>query len=625
MNYLGRIARAHLAPGRFLFAATILAAGCSSVAEAPVPAPAPRPPIRLEVGSPLPGEEETAADLLRSARDARVRGELDEADRLGMTVVRAHPRTGASGDALALVAEVRLAISDFPAADSLAQRYVDRLPMGDDRLPEVRLLQARAMAALGDPSSALDRLLRTGGPANPVIQDQIEVLAGAQLALLGLMEIESLLPLAPFGDPLAAVVRRRWAEALYDGELPDSARMVALSALGAGVAPADSLVLVSIVNGTRVPQPPVGALPVVTIGAVLPTGGSPALQEFARLVKEGIDVAAATVLVDEARVEVALMDDGGEVMRAMAAVQELESSGAVGAVGFLEGNVLASAAEARSSTFPLVSPTGIALTDTLPSGTYSLTGADPFAATAMARYAVDSGVLRAAVIHARTPESEEEARAFETAFEAAGGTVAGVFPYDAGATFFSSQVQGAATALRAEEIAALGLTEEDTLDVSVLEPVAVFVPVPPEDLEFVAPQITFYGLDTLAIQVLGNASWSDRDNLATVDFRHTTGVVAPAPVRAGPGAPGYQRFKDAYESHFQRTLVSPIPALGYDAALILLEGFRNGGSNAAGVGRGIESIRDVEGATGVFSVRGSRPLRAFQIVRIDHGALIPIY
>ena len=200
----------------------------------------------------------------------------------------------------------------------------------------------------------------------------------------------------------------------------------------------------------------------------------------------------------------------------------------------------------------------------------------------------------------------------------------GSYAYDPGATFFQSQIQGALEGLRYAEIRALNLTEEDTLHVEELDSVALFVPIPAEDVEYVAPQLTFYGVDTLGVDIYGTSGWADSQTLETVDDRHTTGVVATTPVAAGPGSAGYTRFREAYEGYFQRTLVSPVPALGYDAALLLLEAISGDARSPRQVEAALSRIRDLEGATGIFSVVEGRILRRQEVVRIVNGATIPV-
>jgi hypothetical protein len=228
------------------------------------------------------------------------------------------------------------------------------------------------------------------------------------------------------------------------------------------------------------------------------------------------------------------------------------------------------------------------------------------------------------MIHSRAPASQVQADAFTATLRGLGVPLVGTFVYDAGATYFAPQIRGAQEVLRGAEIRALGLGPEDTLHVELLEPVALFLPLPAEDVELLGPQVTFFGLDTLGIQILGTSGWTNPQVLETVDPRHTTGVIATAPQSAGPGSAGYALFEQAYERHFQRTLVSPVPALGYDAALLLLEGIRTGARTPADLRDALERVRDVEGATGVFSIVDGRVVRAMQIVRIDAGDLVPL-
>jgi ABC-type branched-subunit amino acid transport system substrate-binding protein len=269
---------------------------------------------------------------------------------------------------------------------------------------------------------------------------------------------------------------------------------------------------------------------------------------------------------------------------------------------------------------PIVSPTARSAASA-GEGVYSLEGADPLAATEIARYAVDRAYQRVAIILPSSEAAMAEADAFEAEAARFGVPVVQRFYYEPGATFFETQVVGARDALRAAEIAALGLGEEDTLRVETLEPVGLFVPIPREDVEFIAPQIAHFALDTLGIEVVGTTAWTDPGVLEIVDPLYTDGVVATATVGSGPGR---ERFQAAYEEHFQRSLVSMTPALGYDAALLLLEALRVGRVQPMQVRESFRNLRDVEGATGVFSVIDDRIVRHTEVVRIRNRQLEPV-
>jgi ABC-type branched-subunit amino acid transport system substrate-binding protein len=613
------IARTPTASGRFLFVALFLT-GCQVVgspgARTP-PAPSWPDPV-LAPGPISPARESQAAELFASAQRALEGGDATQARALAGRIVQEYPSAPVSGRALFLLAQASLDDGAPTAADSAAERFVSLLAEGDPRGAEARVLQADAMARLGDEARRLDRLLliRPGAPTNVLLHAS----EGAREAAsrLGPDELSDVLLRTPRDAPLRPIALTSYALLLHRNGDETQAMSFARAAIDAGARGVDSLTASAILEGREVDLP--GGTRTLGIASVLPIGGSPGFREFAEQIAEGVAVAASSYLGPSVEVHVDARDDRGEPAIAASTVLALEETRAVGAVGFLESGALEAAAQERTSPMPLVSPTARTASA---AGTYTLSGADPFAAAAMARYAERAGFVRVAVINSKAPESSEEADAFVNALQDTGVQLAGRFVYDVGATYFGDQIRGAREALRKEEIAALGLGPDDTLHVEMLQPVAVFIPIPPEDVELVAPQVTFFGLDTLAIRTLGTSGWTDAETLETVDQRHTNGVIAIAPVDAGPGSPGYTRFKDAFEDHFRRSLVSPVPALGYDAALLILEAARNGAGTAAGVRASLERIHDLEGATGTFSLIDGRVVRRTHIVQIEHGTLIP--
>ncbi len=621
MTRWNRNARTHFASGLFLFVGLAFGMACSGTPSGEIdPRLQPFPDPVLAEGQPSAGQQARATELFAQAADANDAGRFTQAASLAQRIVEEYPSTSVSGRALGLMARAMLSGGDYAQADSAGGRFADLLTAGDPRVAEFRLLQASARAALDEPAASLRRLLQIEPSAatNTVLRG-LELAREVATAVDDPDEMEAIIGETPLDRPLRPVVLARHAALLYEIGDDEASRRVAMAAIEAGARGADSLIAQGLIDGD-----PVGVrrrFQVVHLGSVLPLEGSPVLRDFAQRVAEGVEVAAATYLGSEAHVELDQRDDGGDPASTAQLIRELEESGAMGAVGFLQEASLDSAAQGRTRSLPLVSPTA---RTTPEEGVYSLAGADPRAAMDMARYAALAGYARVAIVHSMAPASTEEADVFEETLLGLGVPLAGRFPYPAGATFFGDQIRSAQNALRAEEILALGLTEEDTLDVALLDPVAVFIPVPPEDVELLAPQVTFYGLDTLAIQVLGTSGWTDPQALESVDTRHTTGVVATAPVSAGPGSEGYRRFRDAYEGYFQRSLVSPVPALGYDAALLLLEAARERPRTPQQMRRALENVRDVEGATGIFSIQAGRVVRRTELVRIEHGTLIPI-
>ncbi len=362
---------------------------------------------------------------------------------------------------------------------------------------------------------------------------------------------------------------------------------------------------------------------ILELAMLLPFGGPPGLAEFAQLIAEGVEVAAVEMSEALLDVRITSVDDQGDPALTRVLVRELEDSSIRGMVGFLEDTSLEIAGRARQIGVPLVSPTARSASRA-GAGVYSLEGPDPVAAAEMARYASEYGYTRIAVLHSQSSESVQEADAFMDMARSLDLPIVGRYAYQVGATFFGEEIIEAQNTLRAAEIAALGLEEDDTLDVEMLEPVALFLPIPPEDVEFIAPQIVHYGLDTLAIDILGTSGWTDPQVLETVDLRHTTGVVATSSVGRPEDRNTFIQFREAYERHFQRSLISAVPALGYDTALLLIEGLKGGAESLEEIRIAIEGLHDIEGAAGIYSLVDGRILRRTEVVYIDEGILLPI-
>ncbi len=607
---------------RMLFVGLMaLAAGCAPGPSraAPVSGNAESGPV-VQRGPISRARADRAARMLRDAEAALRAGRAADARRTAAEIVSSYASAPVSGSALLLEARAALASGVFAQADSAAGHYVALLARGDPRAGEAQLVRAQARDSLGDARGALERLVGVGASSPGSVIERAVALGRAVATKVDETELAPLVTGLDPDAPLAPVLSARYAALLQARGDTAQARSWARTALASGAGGADSVTAQTVLRG----ETPPGVVPaLVRLGLVLPSTGPPTIRQVGSLIAEGVEVAVASAEQRGIHVEVETRDDQGDPNVAAAAVQDLVRSGAIGAIGLLEDPELTAAAAARQGAFPLLSPTARLGPVSAP-GVYSLESGDPEAAVSIARYAVGAGIQRVAIIHSRAPQSVEEAQAFQATADSLGLPVVGTFAYDVGAMSFRDQILGAADSLRAKEIAALNLGPDDTLHAEQLTPVALFLPIPREDIEYLAPQVTFYGLDTLAIRVLGTDGWTDPQVLQSVDPRHTNGVVATAPVDAGPGSVGYTRFREAYEAHFRRSLVSPIPALGYDAALMILRAVEGGASTPDEVEESLARIHDLQGATGVFSIEKGQLVRRTQVVRLDHGALVPI-
>lgn len=584
------------------FAAVVLVASC---APAGVPAPE-REPVpsgpTLSASRISPAAQDSARTLFDEAVAARDAGLDGEAEAAASRVVRDFPGSRVSVDALWLRAGLRAravteAASSDPSAVEGARSDLERmlrvLPATDPRTDSAAVALGRVQAAGGDVAAGLRTVLtRSGtGAPDPELTDWVREAAGG----LTPGQLEGLLEAADPGQPLRIPVLLEYARSLRLTGDEEGARRFAASALQAGAAGADAETAAALAEGRAVPL----AGP-VRVGVVLPLGGSPAFQAFAEEVLEGVEAAVSAWDLDGA-VELLVLDDAGDPAEAAELVRAAEEQGAVAVVGLLEDSALIRAAASRN-VVPLVSPTAYEVPEG-EEGVFSLNTFDPAAAESLAEWAATSGIRQVVVIHASSGVSADEARVFSREFQDRGGSVLRSFAYEPGATFWEEQILGAAA----------------------LRPEALVLPVPPEDLPGMAPQVTFFGLDTLGIRILGTGGWTDPRTLQDVDPRHTDGVVVATPVRPDSAGEGYTRFREAYQGRFRRSLVDGVvQALGYDAASLVFHGIYAGADSPGEVADALARLANLPGATGDLSVTEGELRRRHHLVCFDARVQYPI-
>lgn len=348
---------------------------------------------------------------------------------------------------------------------------------------------------------------------------------------------------------------------------------------------------------SREPPPP-PARPV--LGVVLPQSGSPALEQYGQLVLEGVRLALQAAGVGAP--ELVVLDDGGDAARDPGLVAQLEGRGAVAIIGPLLSPGLAASANARrDSMLVLVSPTASTVPADLPN-VYTLNQPDTEGARALARYAVRDGARRLAMLYPRMEEYEQKAGAFAAALRTAGGTVLADVPYDSGTTTFRAQLRRIATA----------------------NPDGLVVFAPERDVRQLAPQISYYGVSGKGLKLYGGENWTSEEILRLVDAKYTNGVVACTPLVRESGAAAWQDFTALYESAYKRTLDTPFPALGYDAARMVLSAMGRGRPRPAEVARVLARLHGFRGATGILVTGPGGLTRQPFLVRIEDGKLVPV-
>ena len=577
------------------------------------------PPVVVSQGDISRADQAEAARLFVSAQASFEARRFLEVLRTTAELLERYPSSRVSGEAVLLSARAELEAGAPDRARAAADRYIALLPPGDPRATEARLIQVRAWE--GSPATQLDRLLRIQSFGTPEQRAEAESLTRAAMDGLEPDELEAVLVDAPGDGPLAPLPQALHAVTLLERGQEEAAASLAQSALQRGATGRERAYAESVARG-ELPEDrrPVRSFQIAT---VLPSGGPPAIAEFASQLSEGVELAVATVLEEPYEVSLLELDDQGDPELGARLVAGLDSAGVAGVIGFLEESALQAAGQARLRGTPILSPTARS-TEGAGEGVYSLDGPNPQAAASIARYAAWRAYQRVAILLPGSPNAFEEAFAFQEEARRLGIPVVGTYSYEPGETFFESQIIGARDALRSAEIAALGLGAEDTLRVEMLEPVGMFLPIPPEDVEYLAPQIAHFALDTLGIELIGTSGWTDPRVLELLQPRYTNGVVATAQVGAAEGRPGFERFREAYEQHFQRSLTSMVPAVGYDAALVLLEALRPGRVTPPEVRASLDALAPIEGATGTFTVVDGRIVRETRVVRIQNRQLIPV-
>lgn len=344
----------------------------------------------------------------------------------------------------------------------------------------------------------------------------------------------------------------------------------------------------------RVPRDPV-------IGAILPQSGSPSNREYARLFMEGMEVAVAMARRAGLRVELMVEDNQGTRSGSIGGVSELVSRGAVAILGPLSDDNLDAAVRAAPNDVVFLSPTAKRLPAGR-SGIYSMGAGDPGAGSALAEAVAELGYADAIVVHPNSREETLEAKAFEDAFLALGGIVTRRLPYAPGTTTYGLELR----------------------QVDALAPRLLVVAAPPGDVVLLAPQIAFFGLDTLDIQVAGTGGWTTSSVLESVDPRHTNRVIAVSTTLRGAADDAVAEFREAYAGHFRRTLRSPVPAVGFDLFRMVLDAYGEGDRTAHDLADVMDRLQRFKGATGVYSFVDGRLVREYFPVRIYNRKLYPV-
>jgi len=285
---------------------------------------------------------------------------------------------------------------------------------------------------------------------------------------------------------------------------------------------------------------------------------------------------------------------------------------------------------------------------------YSINSSDARGAQALGRFAFELGLRQAAFLYPRIAEFERKAQAFAVEFEALGGEIRTLVPYDSGTTTFAPHMNRILAAVAPVAVTdtfatGAGVPWNDTVGARLVQglvepsvdpygdgaedawhgrppqqPFALFVAAPARDVRQIAPQLSFYGLDSAGVQVFGDEGWASAPVRRVVPARDLENVIASSrfpPDRADATAdPDFVR---EYEARYRRSLDNELPALGYDAANLIMQALPNRLLTAEAVARRFHLLAGIRGATGLLSVRANRVVRTPYLVVIREGELEP--
>lgn len=338
----------------------------------------------------------------------------------------------------------------------------------------------------------------------------------------------------------------------------------------------------------------------VAIGVMLPRSNAPYLEQYAELVMEGIQLAVEEY-AGAGVLDLITLDDEGDPSRNPALMEQLTGRGARVVVGPMLTAGLRAAALARDGDTPvLISPTASEPVQGLPN-VYTLNAGDTRAAQALAEYAAQGGLARAAVLFPRIDRYQRQAEAFLRAFEDRGGLVTAFVPFDSGTTTFGPQLERLARG----------------------RPDVVYMPLTTDGVRLVAPQVSYYGVDSAGAVLLGGEAWADEEVLRVVERRYLDSVVVAVPVPEPNVARARPEFVRRYEERYRRSLDNPFPALGYDAARLALEALVPGQNRPEQIAARLRRLEAFEGATGRISVRDGRLTREPLLMQFHDGVLVP--
>lgn len=548
----------------------------------------------------LAAAERAAEAEYKLAESALAAGDYSLADSLANHVIATYDETSWLGPALLIAGETALELGSPESARATAARYLRLYRASDPARTPGLLLVARTLYLEGAVREAADTLLATP----PELGDQrgeAAQLSRQVVAELGLGEIDSVTARWPADHPLQSVFGVERASLLLAAGRTERAREEAAAVLAMDPLEPERSRAASIESGVTEEEQ---TRPI--IGAILPLSGP--LAAYGRLAEEGIRLAIEDYndrYLDE--VTLVVKDDADQDFRDAELIRELERMGAIAIVGPLRAEGLEAVAKGRRDRdLVVVSPTALENTS-FARNTYSLwstTERVTREARVLAAFAMqDLHIRRFGVLYPNNQEGRSQSAAFADAVRARGGVVAELVAYDDTATTFEQPL----TTLRQ------------------VHPQAIYAPAFNwRTVIQLSPQFSYYGLR--GVQVLGDADWSAPEVIRMVEPRFIDGTIISTFLDRSSPSVRWEDFVEKYERKYRKGLQeSLVPALAYDATNLILQALPWGYPRRSALARSFREIRNLPGATGVFTVEAEAVTRRPFLLSFKERELVPAF
>ncbi|MDQ7779464.1 MAG: ABC transporter substrate-binding protein [Planctomycetota bacterium] len=344
-----------------------------------------------------------------------------------------------------------------------------------------------------------------------------------------------------------------------------------------------------------------------TIGVILPLTGEAA--RYGRDCMQGIALA-----MDENTVKggpalglkLSIEDDCGNPKLAHDHLNHLvKNEGAVAILGPATSNCVASAAMlAQKLSIPLITPSATNYDITQAGDSISrVCYIDPMQGYVMAAFAVNNlGKKRGAIVFEEdSTYSTGLAKAFEQAYKALGGEILHKSSYAAGEKEFKKTVA----------------------DLKALAPDVVFVPGLYKDVAEFAKALRAAGTHERLLTLIGGDGWDAPElvSLAGSALNESFFCTHFSPYEKDAWVAD---FVKAYQKKYRGETPSTWAALGFDAAMMLLNAVgRAGGTDPRRLKDAINTTREFVGVTGLITLDENRnPLKSAVIMKITGGNVV---